>query len=166
MTDKLNIRWMTGRDMEWAAALERASFEFPWAAVDFVRFLRGRSSIGMVAERGDHLCGYMVYELEKTQIVLATLAVDPYWRRCGVGRAMIERLQNKLNAKRRQRLVAVVTESNVRAQLWLRALGFCCRWIIRQPYCETDEDGYEFVYDARNLTPTGASDDMHRNGRT
>ena len=37
--------------------IEKASFEFPWSEEDFIRCLRQRNCIGMVAEHGERVGG-------------------------------------------------------------------------------------------------------------
>ncbi len=50
---RVHIRWMIRRDMPEVLAIEATSFEFPWLDDDFVRTLRRRNCIGMVAEHED-----------------------------------------------------------------------------------------------------------------
>ena len=52
---RVHIRWMIRRDMPEVLDIERDSFEFPWSEEDFMRCLRQRNCIGMVAERGDRV---------------------------------------------------------------------------------------------------------------
>jgi len=71
---------------------------------------------------------------------LANLAVNPDFRRRGVGRRLLGLLRN-------QAIVwATVRESNLGAQLFLRAMGFKARHVIRDHYDEIDESGYRFCY--------------------
>ncbi len=65
---RVHIRWMIRRDMPEVLDIERQSFEFPWSEDDFVRCLRQRNCIGMVAEHGDRVVGFMIYELHKTRL--------------------------------------------------------------------------------------------------
>ena len=46
----VHIRWMIRRDMPEVLQIERTSFEYPWSEEDFIRCLRQRNCIGMVAE--------------------------------------------------------------------------------------------------------------------
>ena len=55
----VHIRWMIRRDMPSVLAIEQECFEFPWYEDDFVRCLRQRNCIGMVAELDDKVVGYM-----------------------------------------------------------------------------------------------------------
>ncbi len=62
-----HVRWMIRRDMSDVLAIESESFEFPWSEEEFVRCLRQRNCIGMVAELDDRIVGYMIYELHKNR---------------------------------------------------------------------------------------------------
>ena len=56
---RVHIRWMIRRDMPEVLQAEQASFEFPWTEEDFLRCLRQRNCIGMVAEQGEKVVGFM-----------------------------------------------------------------------------------------------------------
>ena len=72
---RVHIRWMIRRDMPEVLAIEDESFEFPWLEEDFIRCLRQRNCIGMVAEHEDRVVGFMIYELHKTRIHVLNFAV-------------------------------------------------------------------------------------------
>ena len=46
---QVHIRWMIRRDMVDVLDIESAAFEFPWSEEDFIRCLRQRNCIGMIA---------------------------------------------------------------------------------------------------------------------
>ena len=50
-------------------------FEFPWSEEEFIRCLRQRNCIGMVAEHGERVVGFMIYELHKTRLHILNFAV-------------------------------------------------------------------------------------------
>ena len=124
----LKVRWMIRCDMEEVLDIERLCFDSPWSERDFVRALRQRNCIGMVAEVGEkknrQILGYMIYKLYKLQIDLTNLAVHPScWRR-GVGRVLIDRLIAKLSPSRRRQITVMVDERNTKAQVFFRGMGF------------------------------------------
>lgn len=126
-------------------AIEEARFEFPWAEEDFIRCLRQRNAIGMVAERHEKIVGFMVYELHRDKLHILNLAVGQ--KSIGTGRALIDKLKDKLNSARRNRIECEVRESNIDAQCWLRSLGFKAISVFRDFYEEhTTEDAYYFQY--------------------
>ena len=86
---RVHIRWMIRRDMPEVLQTEQESFEYSWTEEDFLRCLRQRNCIGMVAERGDAIVGFMIYELHRTRLQLLNFAVNPTVRRTGVGQGCI-----------------------------------------------------------------------------
>ena len=143
---RVHIRWMIRRDMPEVLAIEAESFEFPWSEEDFIRCLRQRNCIGMVAEHDDRVVGFMVYELNKTRLHVLNFAVGDDSRRRGVGTQMIAKLIGKLSAQRRTRLTLEVRETNLPAQLFFRAGGFRAVSVLRSYYEDTPEDAYLMQY--------------------
>lgn len=138
----VHIRWMIRRDMPSVLSIEDASFEFPWCEEEFIRCLRQRNCIGMVAERDDEVVGFMIYELHKNRLHLLNFAVDPSYRRSMVGKSMVEKLVSKLSMDRRNRIMLEVRETNLDAQLFFKQLGFRAISVLRDFYEDTTEDAY------------------------
>lgn len=137
----LNVRWMIRRDMPEVLRIERAAFPDPWTLEDFMECLRDRTTIGLVAEWGELVVGYMLYRLHRRRIDILNLAVDPGRRRRGVGSQLIGRLVAKMPTGKWRFIAATVRERNLPAQLFLRACGFraCC--VLHGAY-DGVEDGY------------------------
>lgn len=143
---RTHIRWMIRRDMPEVLAIEAASFEFPWLEEDFIRCLRQRNCIGMVAEHDDRVVGFMIYELNKSRIQVLNFAAAPDVRRRGVGSQMVRKLIGKLSAQRRTRILLEVRETNLAAQLFFRNNGFRAISVLRDYYEDTPEDAYLMQY--------------------
>lgn len=150
---RVHIRWMIRRDMADVLAIESDSFEFPWTEDDFVRCLRQRNCIGMVADCDDRVIGYMIYELHKNRLHLLNFAVAPEFRRSRVGSQMLAKLVGKLSQQRRNRILLEVRETNLAAQLFFREQGFRAVSVLRSYYDDTPEDAYVMQYRHR---PTAA----------
>jgi ribosomal-protein-alanine N-acetyltransferase len=137
-------------------AIEHASFDYPWCEEEFLRVLRQRNCIGMVAEHGDRVVGFMIYELHKSKLQLLNFAVAPQLRRAGIGRQMVAKLVSKLSSHRRTRIVLAVRETNLDAQLFFRVQGFRATEVLREHFADTNEDAYvmEYLYDEALLDPT------------
>ncbi len=71
----VHIRWMIRRDMLEVLDIESGSFEFPWSEEGFLRCLRQRNCMGMVAEYDGRVLGFMMYEFHKDQLHVLNLAV-------------------------------------------------------------------------------------------
>jgi ribosomal-protein-alanine N-acetyltransferase len=143
---RVHIRWMIRRDMPEVLAIEHASFEFPWCEEEFLRVLRQRNCIGMVAEYGERVVGFMIYELHRNKLTVLDFAVLPEFRRAGVGRQMLAKLVGKLSTHRRTRITLHVRETNLPAQLFFRIQGFRALEVSREHYADTGEDAYLMSY--------------------
>jgi ribosomal-protein-alanine N-acetyltransferase len=143
---RVHIRWMIRRDMPEVLAIEQASFEFPWCEEEFLRVLRQRNCIGMVAELGERIVGFMIYELHRNKIHVLDFATHPELRRRGVGRQMVSKLAGKLSSQRRNRIALIVRETNLPAQFFFRVVGFRAAEVVREHYPDTGEDAYSMFY--------------------
>ena len=150
----VHIRWMIRRDMPEVLAIEKAGFEFPWSEDEFVRCLRQRNCIGMVAETDDQIVGFMIYELHKNRLHVLNFAVHPAFRRRGIGRQMIEKLISKLSSQRRNRIMLEVRETNLPAQLFFRELGLRAVAVLREFYDDSPEDAYLMQYRYQSTAET------------
>lgn len=137
-----HIRWMIRRDMPEVLAIESHSFEFPWSEEDFIRCLRQRNCIGMVAEFEEQVVGFMIYELNRNLLHVLNFAVRPDFRRRGVGSQMVDKLISKLSQQRRTRIALEVRETNLAAQLFFRRAGFKAVSVLRDYYDDTTESAY------------------------
>jgi ribosomal-protein-alanine N-acetyltransferase len=143
---RVHIRWMIRRDMPEVLQTEQASFAQPWSEEDFLRCLRQRNCIGMVAELGEKVVGFMIYELHKTKLHILNFAVHPDFRRLGVGKQMTAKLISKLSSHRRTKITLEVRETNLSAQLFFRAQGFVALRVLRAYFEDTGEDAYLMQY--------------------
>ena len=139
---RVHIRWMIRRDMPEVLQAEQSSFEFAWTEEDFLRCLRQRNCIGMVAEQGERVVGFMIYELHKNKLHILNFAVHPRFRRFGVGTQMVAKLISKLSSHRRTRITLEVRETNLSAQLFFRCQGFKAVRVLRAFYEDSGEDAF------------------------
>jgi len=142
----VHIRWMIRRDHSEVVAIENQSFEFPWSEDDFIRCLRQRNCIGMVAEHDDRVVGFHVFEMHQARLHILNFAVHPDYRRRGIGRQMLDGLSRKLTLQRRNRIVCEVRETNLDAQLFFYSQGYRVVGVIRDFYEDSPEDAYLFQY--------------------
>ncbi len=154
---RVHIRWMIRRDMPEVLVAEQASFEYAWTEEDFLRCLRQRNCIGMVAEQGEKVVGFMIYELHKAKLHILNFAVSPTFRRLGVGGQMVAKLISKLSSHRRTRITLEVRETNLPAQLFFRAQGFKAVRVLRAYYEDSGEDAFQMQY--RLADDTGEDND-------
>ena len=143
---RIQLRWMIRRDMPEVLDVEQEAFEFPWSDEDFTRCLRQRNCIGMVAEVGDSVVAFMIYELHRTRLHVLNFAVRRSHRRLGIGSQMMEKLFAKLSVERRDRILLEVRERNLPAQVFFRSLGFRAITVLKDFYEDTTEDAYLMQY--------------------
>lgn len=143
---RVHIRWMIRRDMQEVLQAEQESFEYSWTEEDFLRCLRQRNCIGMVAENGDKIVGFMIYELHKSRLHILNFAVSPACRRFGIGQQMVTKLISKLSSHRRTRVTLEVRETNLAAQVFFRSQGFRAMRVLRSYYEDSGEDAYLMQY--------------------
>lgn len=143
---RVHIRWMIRRDMPEVLQTEQLSFEYAWNEEDFLRCLRQRNCIGMVAEHGEKVVGFMIYELHKNRLHILNFAVHPSWRRAGVGAQMVAKLISKLSSHRRTRITLEVRETNLIAQLFFRKQEFKAIRVLRAFYEDSGEDAFLMEY--------------------
>jgi ribosomal-protein-alanine N-acetyltransferase len=149
--NKIHIRWMIRRDMPAVQEIENLCFQFPWQEDDFIRCLRERNCIGMVAEYEEKIVGLMIYELHKNRLHILNFAVLPSMQNRNVGMAMIDELLGKLSFQRRNRIMLEVRESNLDAQLFFHRMGFKAVRVLKDFYDDSPEDAYLFQFDLADV---------------
>ncbi len=146
-----HVRWMIRRDMPKIMPIETASSSPAWDEKHFLECLRDRTVIPMVAERGDDVLGFAVYQLHADSLELLNFAVHPAHRRQQVGSALMGKLLYELCSHRRDTLCVDVRESNDAAQLFFRSCGLSAVAVKRQAYEDTREDCYRFEIAAKRV---------------
>jgi ribosomal-protein-alanine N-acetyltransferase len=150
---RVHIRWMIRRDMPEVLSIEQQSQDFPWCEEEFLRVLRQRNCIGMVAEHGERVVGFMIYELHKSRLQVLNFAVAAEARRQGVGAQMVAKLVGKLSSHRRTRISLLLRESSLATQLFFRSQGFRATEVLREHFEDTAEDAYQMQYDFEDSVP-------------
>lgn len=155
-TTRVHIRWMIRRDLPEVLEIEHASYDYPWNEESFLRCLRQRNCIGMVAEMDGRVVGFMIYELHKCKLQVLNLAVHNDFRRQGMGTQMVEKLKSKLSQQRRARIVLEVRERVLGAQLFLQSQGFRAVGVLRAHYEDSEEDAYVMQFRCPTAVPSTA----------
>ena len=158
---RVHIRWMIRRDMPEVLQIETQSFEFAWTEEDFLRCLRQRNCIGMVAEHGEKVVGFMIYELHKAKLHILNFAVHTGWRRSSVGAQMVAKLISKLSSHRRTRISLEVRETNLTAQLFFSKQEFKAVRVLRSFYEDSGEDAFVMEYRFANA-PAEVEESVNR----
>lgn len=139
----VSMRWMIPADYATVIEIEKDSFDFPWTKAELTKFLKHHNHVGYVAILNGHIVGYYLYELHPSHVELVCIAVHKDGRRIGVGRKMMKHIEAKLNS-RRPKVKLMCREKNVPGQMFFKAVGYYAKWIVRDAYEETAENGLLF----------------------
>ena len=154
---KTFTRWAIKRDLPAVLEIEGASYTTGtvWTREDFLAVLKCRQCIMIVAEQGNAVVGFAVYELQQDRLRVLNLAVAPHARRSGVGAKLLRVVMDKVTTHRRERLTATIRETNANAIAFARACGLRATGLERGAF--EVEDGYTFTYrpDAETWAPYG-----------
>lgn len=143
---RVQISWMIRRNMPEILHIEQQSFKNPWTEEDFLKCLRQRNHIGMVAEHGEKVISFMIYELHNAKLHILDFAVHPDNRDRGIGRQMVAKLIGKLSSHYWTRITLDIRETNTGGQLFFRKQGFLARKVLPNYYEDTGEDAFLMEY--------------------
>jgi len=149
----VHIRWMIRRDMPEVLNIEGRSFDWPWLEEGFIKCLRQRNCIGMVAEYQEKVVGYMIYELHKNKLHVLNFATHPEFRHRKVATQMVDKLLKGKLGKRRRSIELCVSDDNLDMQLFLRDSGFFASHVEYNFYEESSRDAYFFTYSVLDFIP-------------
>jgi ribosomal-protein-alanine N-acetyltransferase len=121
----LHIEPAQGRDAEALAALHAKGFHRGWPSQDFASYIAGRDTpIYVACDARRNVAGFAMLRLAADEAELVTIAVDPRWRKKGIGRAMMHALLSDLQTTAARRLFLEVAADNPAARRLYAGLGF------------------------------------------
>ncbi|MEO0080944.1 MAG: ribosomal protein S18-alanine N-acetyltransferase [candidate division WOR-3 bacterium] len=132
------IRPMTEEDLDDVEKLEQATFVEPWSQACFRQDLHRPHSLALVAVKDGRLAGYAVAWAEE-ELHVANIAVEPAFRRLGIGRALMQQLETFGRRRGVKSVYLEVRQSNTEAQAFYRRLGFVQTY-VRRGYYSNGED--------------------------
>ena len=142
----VSVRWWTNRDSPQVLDIQRLSGVTNHPKNYFIELLGERTVVGCVAEKGDRVLGYMIYEVFKNRLEVIHFEVHPEFRRQKVGFQMFGNLMEKCQKQDRRFITCVVPEYNMSMCLFLRKMGAVCRQVRRNCFENSNESGYYFEY--------------------
>lgn len=161
---KFHLRWMVRSDLPAVLAIEKQSFAQPWAEGDFLRCLRHRNCIGMVAECDGRIEGFVLCELHEGRLHLLNLAVHPDSRRSGIGAQLVGGIIARLTNQLRRKITACVSERNSAALAFFRSRGFRAVRVLWGYYPDSDSDAYLMEHTLPGVRQGMAAQDAVREG--
>lgn len=133
----MRIRPFTPRDLPAVRDIEIRSYPKLVDACEYA----DRWNCCSVAILDEKVVGFYLFSMSQVgkgkTIFLERLAVDPQWRQATIGSQLVEQMLK--DARGFRRIVALIPESNLPAQCFLRANGFRCSNILR------DKELYHFT---------------------
>ena len=106
------------------AALEAVCFADPWSEESVAGELSNPLSYWLVAMDGDRVAGYVGSQTVLGEADVMNVAVDPAYRGRGIGRMLMDGLQNALKAQSVYSLTLEVRPSNTPAVTLYESLGY------------------------------------------
>ncbi|MGI6620779.1 MAG: ribosomal protein S18-alanine N-acetyltransferase [Bacillota bacterium] len=139
--DRLVISKMTTKDIDEVLAIERQSYPTPWSRNAFTSELTSNLYAHYFTARIDGtLVGYFGMWVFFDEAHITNIAVDPRFRRQGIGERMLRFAFSKARELGATKMTLEVRLSNHGAQNLYRKLGFQDRGIRKGYYSDTNED--------------------------
>ena len=120
----IDYKLMSQRHVAQVAALEKVCFSAPWSEKSIASELSNPLSLWVVAVEGDKLVGYVGSQMVLGEADMMNLAVDPAYRRLGVGKSLVSTLVDMLKSKDVYCLTLEVRASNEQAINLYMGAGF------------------------------------------
>ncbi len=156
---RIEIRAMSTRDLRGVAAVEQASYEFPWSPGIFRDcLLAGYQCLVLVAE-GD-INGYAIMSVAAREAHILNLCVHPELQRRGFGRQLLYALCTRADSLGVERAFLEVRPSNAAAVKLYTSAGFE-QIGVRPSYYQADGGREDAV-----IFAAGISDALREIGET
>jgi ribosomal-protein-alanine N-acetyltransferase len=147
--NSVSFRPMTLADIDSVMAIERASFTYPWSTRFFLQELQVQCARSIVAEVDRKVVGYILFWLLPDAVDIHNLAVDSAFRRCGIGRALLQRVVRQAKDRGSIRVTLEVRRSNTGAQRLYESVGFLTTGIRKGYYSDNGEDALAMALELR-----------------
>jgi ribosomal-protein-alanine N-acetyltransferase len=120
---RVEIRAMRREDLPAVAALETASYDFPWSAGIFGDCLKAGHPCWVLCSDGE-VAGYGILSVAAGEAHVLNLCIGPEWRGRGLGRHLLGRLLDVARWSGAERVFLEVRPSNRVAQELYASAGF------------------------------------------
>jgi ribosomal-protein-alanine N-acetyltransferase len=145
----IRVEPMTLSDIEAVHAIERRSFAVPWPDEAYRNELLGnRLASYVVARAGGSIVGFAGLWIMVDEAHVTTFAVDPAWRRRGVGERLLLALLDLAVERQAREATLEVRLSNMPARRLYEKYGFRPVGIRPRYYSDNGEDALIMTTDA------------------
>ena len=146
---RIRVEPMTVDDLRAVHAIERSSFLVPWPDDAYRNELLGnRLASYLVARAGAEVVGFGGLWVMVDEAHITTFAVDPRWRRRGVGEWLLLGLLDRAVERRAREATLEVRLSNMPARRLYEKYGFRPVGIRPRYYSDNGEDALIMTTDA------------------
>jgi len=146
---RVRVEPMTLGDLPAVHAIERASFSVPWPDEAYRNeLLTNRLASYVVARAGDEVVGFGGLWVMVDEAHITTFAVDPRWRRRGIGEWLLQALLDRAVARQAREATLEVRLSNMPARRLYEKYGFRPVGIRPRYYSDNGEDALIMTTDA------------------
>jgi ribosomal-protein-alanine N-acetyltransferase len=121
-----------------------------WTARRVARHIHDQESVVLAAHRGDELAGFAIMGFGEEAAHLNLLAVEPRFRRCGLGRRLVRWLEESAIVAGTFEVSLEVRASKMNARRFYRALGYSEADVL-PGYYDRIEDAVRMTRDLRVL---------------
>ncbi|PIU66064.1 MAG: ribosomal-protein-alanine N-acetyltransferase [Armatimonadetes bacterium CG07_land_8_20_14_0_80_40_9] len=135
------ISLMKMEDIKEAIEIERVSYSSPWSIGSFVNeIVDNKSSHYLVARLEGRIVGYSGMWLTPQEAHITNLAVQPKFRRRGIGEELLVNLIKTSISKKIRWITLEVRESNLTAQKLYQKYGFQIVGVRKGYYLDNQEN--------------------------
>ncbi len=142
---------MRKADLPRLLLLEKRCFDDPWPKSAFTELLDGSPWYSLLVFHQEEIIAYSAWMIAANELHLASIAVEPKWRRKSVARNLLGRILEHATAKGCGEILLEVRESNEAARKFYERNGFA--ELYRRPnYYHQPREGA--IVMVRSVTPT------------
>jgi ribosomal-protein-alanine N-acetyltransferase len=131
---------MTRADLGTVLDIERKSFEQPYSREILSQELKIKAAYLRVATHRKKIIGYIDFWLVHDEMELISIAVDPEFKRRGVGESLMQEMLRFAHLNGAKAIYLDVRRSNVTAQALYEKFGFVKVGVRRRYYSDNQED--------------------------
>jgi ribosomal protein S18 acetylase RimI-like enzyme len=134
ITATLHTEWLTDLHFPGILQIERDIFDRHLSIDDLSKIWKSKGTRGFVHQANGDVRGYITLSALETCAVISNLGVARAFQRQGIGSALMHRIFSVCTPENHcHQIFAMVHESNLTGQLFLRALGFHAAAFWRTP---------------------------------
>jgi ribosomal-protein-alanine N-acetyltransferase len=160
MNALLQLNWvrrgMTVGDLDAIMAVEVLAYSHPWTRGNFIDSLAAGYLAEVLEARDAGLVGYFVAMPGVDELHLLNITIAPAWQSQGLGRALLDTVQDHGRVRGDEKLWLEVRQSNHRARALYRRRGFAEMGLRRGYYPAGAREREDAVVMSLSLTGGGA----------